>query len=656
MPYILGLDTGGTYTDGVLVDVHSERVMAKAKALTTRHDLRIGIEACIDALDIEDCSEIKMVALSTTLATNAVVENRGGKTGLILIGQKRRDEIPTEYVEIIDGKMDIKGNIILPVSEEQAKSAVLRLKNKVDAIAISAYASVRNPQEELKVKQIVEKNTVLPVFCAHELSGSLGYVERTTTAVLNASLIGIIREFITATKESLRSRNINTEIMIVKSDGSLMREEVALKRPIDTILSGPAASAIGARKLTGLDNALVLDMGGTTVDVADISNGQIITGDECATVAGWRTKVHAVEISTHGIGGDSLISIDTDGNLKVGPQKAEPISRISYYYDNIYSEINEIMNDTSLSRIEKEFMSRCYCLINGNHIYNGDEIHDMVVELLKDKPHSMAFLMRKTGCDIESLMEKMLQDKEINVVDITPTDLLHILGRYEQWNREAAVVRSRIIAAAMDIKQDEFVSKAEQAVYKRIYISCIQAIADFEQENTDMYNDRAARYLIDKLFDGSSSEFLHAGCKLNKPLIAVGAPVRAWMPYICDKMNAEMILPEGAEVANAIGSAFGEVNEFAEALIRKEKGKRKYDLHLPAEKKSFSTRKAALEEAERALHELVMQKSRLSGCSEPEVSVESRDLYMKSLGERGKRYIETRVKAHAKGRPDCWKG
>lgn len=652
MPYILGLDTGGTYTDGVLIDVKTEEVASRAKALTTKHDLRIGVEKCIDALEITDCSEIRMVALSTTLATNAVVENRCGKTGLILIGRKKYEVLPTEYVEVLDGEMDIKGNIIVPVSETQAAEAVSRLKEKVDAIAVSAYASVRNPQEELKVKKIVEENTDLPVFCAHELTGSLGYEERTTTAVLNAGLIGIIKEFIAATRTSLEGRGISAEIMIVKSDGSLMREEVALQRPIDTILSGPAASAIGAKHLTGMQDALVLDMGGTTIDIADISEGKIKTGDECAKVAGWRTKVHAVEISTHGIGGDSHITIKDE--ISVGPQKAEPVCRVSYQHDNISTEIAGILKDASLSWSEKEILSRCYCLINGNHIYNGDVIHDEVMDLLKDKPHSMAFLRQQTNNDLNVVIEKMLRDKEINVVDITPTDILHAMGRYNEWDTEAAVMRCEIIAAANDMKPNEFFNRAEQAVYKRIYTSCIQAIADFEQENIDISSDRAAKYLINKLFDKESNEFLGAGCKLNKPLIAVGAPVKAWIPLICRKMNADIILPEDADVANAIGSAFGEINEFAEGLVRKEKGRRKYNLHLPTEKKSFNSRKAAVEEAKCALQEIVREKACNAGCSTAEIIVETKDLYMNPFGEKRKKYIETRIKAYAKGRPDIW--
>lgn len=659
MSYVLGLDTGGTYTDGALIDVRTERIVAKAKVFTTKHDLKTGIGKCIDSLNICDPNEIKMVSLSTTLATNAVVEERWGKTGLIIVGKNYPETIPTEYIENIDGKTDIKGNVIIPVSEKQVREAVDRLKLKVNAIAISAYASVRNPKEELRIKKIAEERTSLPVFCAHELTGTLGFAERTNTAVLNAGLTGIVKDFIESTKISLKNKNIKAELMIVKSDGSLMREKMALRRPIDTILSGPAASAIGARHLTGTQDALILDMGGTTIDIADISEGEIRTGDDCAKVAGWRTRVHAVEVSTHGIGGDSLI---TAGNEKphrihVGPQKAEPISRTAYIYDNIIHELKDIQKYTGVSPNKKEILGRCYCLVSEDNLYNGEKIHDQIIDSLREAPHSMQFLVQKAGNDINDTaktIESMIRNRQINIVDITPTDILHVLGEYVEWSKAAAEIRSKIVAEAVNMSFDCFVRHAEEAIYKRIYMACVQAAADFEGGGVDIERDDVAIYLIDKMFSSSLKEFLTASCRLGKQLIAVGAPVRAWIPFISNKMDTKVLLPQHGEVANAIGSAFGEVNEFAEALIRKENGKRRYNLYLPSEKKAFYSRKSAVEEAERILTQLAKEKAELAGCSKTKTALDVKDIYVNPFGEKKKKFTETHIRVSAKGRPDVW--
>lgn len=655
MSYILGLDTGGTYTDGVLIDVETERVVAKSKAFTTKCDLKIGLGKCIDGLEICNPSEVKMVSLSTTLATNAVVEGMWGSAGLIVCDETFNENVPTKYVEMIFGKTDIKGNVIIPASEEHICRAVDRLKTRVEAIAVSSYASVRNPQEELKIKKIVEERCSLPVFCAHELTGSLGFAERTNTAVLNAGLIGIVRDFIEATKISLKSKGIDAEIMIVKSDGSLMREKLALKRPIETILSGPAASAIGALKLTGERNAIILDMGGTTIDIAEITDGTIKTGDGCASIAGWQTRVNALEVSTHGIGGDSHIVASDGMKMRVGPQKAEPISRVSFLYDNIICEIRDIQKSAALSQGEKEWFSRCYCLTGKKVRCNGDITRNIIIDCLTDRPHSMGYLVEKAGKDISVTLEEMVKSSEINIVDITPTDLLHITGKYSEWDPSAARIRAEIVASAAEMSLDDFVSNSDEAVYRRIYMACMQAVSDFEEKNISLKGDAAAEYLIDKMFSNAGNDFLRASCRLKKKVIAVGAPVKTWLPCIAEKLNTGIVIPEDADVANAVGSAFGEINESVEALIRKENDKRIYNLYLPDERQVFYSKKAAVEEAEIRLITLAKEKALLAGCSSPEICVGKDDRYINPFGEKRKKYTETYIKVSAKGRPDVWR-
>ena len=654
MSYILGLDTGGTYTDGVLIDTETEHVKAKSKALTTKYDLNIGIGKCIDDLKIHNPDGVKMVSLSTTLATNAVVEGTWGKAGLIICGGNLKDSVPTKYIERIAGKTDIKGNVIIPASEEHICRAVDRLKTRVEAIAVSSYASVRNPQEELKIKKIAEERCGLPVFCAHELTGSLGFAERTNTAVLNAGLIGIVRDFIEATKISLKSKGIDAEIMIVKSDGSLMREKMALKRPIETILSGPAASAIGALKLTGERNAIILDMGGTTIDIAEITDGTIKTGDGCASIAGWQTRVNALEVSTYGIGGDSHIVASDGIKMRVGPQKAEPISRVSSIYDNIICEIRDIQNDPDLSKSEKERLSRCYCLTEKDGCHNGDIVRNMIINCLTDRPHSMGYLVGKAGDNISEILKEMIKSSEINIVDITPTDLLHITGKYSEWDPSAARIRAEIVASAAEMSIDDFVSNSEEAVYRRIYTACMQAVSDFEEKNISLKGDAAAEYLIDKMFSNTGNDFLRASCRLKKQVIAVGAPVKTWLPCIAEKLNTGIVIPEDADVANAVGSAFGEINEAVEALIRKENDKRIYNLYLPDERQVFYSKKAAVEEAEIRLITLAKEKALLAGCSSPEIRVEKDDRYINPFGEKRRKYTETHIKVSANGRPDMW--
>ena len=139
MAYILGIDTGGTYTDAVIIENTTKEIISKAKARTTKYDLKIGIETVIDKLNISDRGLIKMVCLSTTLATNAVVEKRGYKTALISIGKAPAVNTPAQYAYTVSGKISIKGCETEPLVEAEIRKTAAELKSKVDAVAVSGY-------------------------------------------------------------------------------------------------------------------------------------------------------------------------------------------------------------------------------------------------------------------------------------------------------------------------------------------------------------------------------------------------------------------------------------------------------------------------------------------------------------------------------------
>ncbi|UWP61015.1 hydantoinase/oxoprolinase family protein [Ruminococcus gauvreauii] len=324
---ILGVDTGGTYTDGVIMDRDTGTVVHTAKALTTQYDLTVGIRNCMDALGFESWQQIDMVSLSTTLATNAIVEGKGSRVGLLLLGGRPDGEVPADISAELPARVDIRGGISRPLDESELDDKLAGLRHTCDAVAISGYASIRNPEHERQAARRVAEVLDLPVVCAHELSGSLGFYERTVTAVLNARLIPIIRNLITTVYDVMRERGIRAPVMIVRGDGSLMRADYAVERPVETVLSGPAASVIGARFLSGCQDCLVVDMGGTTTDIACLQNGQCKVSEEGTCLAGWRTRVKALEICTFGLGGDSEIRRRPNGTIQIGPRRVVPLCR-----------------------------------------------------------------------------------------------------------------------------------------------------------------------------------------------------------------------------------------------------------------------------------------------------------------------------------------
>ena len=338
MGFILGMDTGGTFTDAVLLDQDKKTILKKAKALTTKNNLCIGIRECIEALSFKPLSDIGLVCLSTTLATNSIVEGKGCRVGLIISGKAPYGILPEAVVVNVGGALDITGRLQAELDEDAVKEAIGELQGKVDAIAVSGYACIRNPEHELTIRRIAREAVDVPVACAHELTCELGYYERTVTVVLNARLIPLIKRLIEDTKICLDEKGIKAPIMVVRGDGSYMESTYAMKRPVETILSGPAASVKGAMFLSRMKDGTILDLGGTTSDLAMLKNGKVNISQEGARVGGWRTCVQAVDVFTRGLGGDSRISITQDNGIVFGPEKIIPVS---------YASANGLSRDTS---------------------------------------------------------------------------------------------------------------------------------------------------------------------------------------------------------------------------------------------------------------------------------------------------------------------
>lgn len=331
MAYVIGIDTGGTYTDAVLLDTHEKgarSVKRKSKAFTTHHDLALGIRDSVERLDIAEFEkgQIEKVVLSTTLATNSIVEGDLHNVGLILIGDKPNGELATKYIKTVSGRINIKGRVLRDINREETEKAIDELILNVDSIAVSGLASVRNPVLEQKVKTIIQNAYDIPVMCGHEYVSELGFLERTNTVVINAGLLPIIGRFIKAIKTVLEELDIKAPVFVVKGDGSIAKIDAIQKKPIDTVLSGPAASMIGAINLTGISDAVVADMGGTTTDTGIVRHKRVELSADGATIGSWKIRIKSAKLYTFGLGGDSLIAV-RNGAVEVGPKRVRPACR-----------------------------------------------------------------------------------------------------------------------------------------------------------------------------------------------------------------------------------------------------------------------------------------------------------------------------------------
>jgi N-methylhydantoinase A/oxoprolinase/acetone carboxylase beta subunit len=257
MGVFLGVDTGGTYTDAVILDPAADRVIGTAKALTSRQDLAVGIGQAVDAALARSgvaAGDVAMVALSTTLATNALVEGQGGRVALVFIGFDAGDEARAGLAEAMGGDPVIRlagghshaGTEAAPLDIDALSRAVAEVAPGVVGFAVAARFATRNPAHELAARAAIRAATGRPVTCSHELSASLNGPKRALTAVLNARLIGMIDRLVSRLRTPPGGADRHhAPLMVVRGDGALISAAMVRERPIETILSGPAASIVG---------------------------------------------------------------------------------------------------------------------------------------------------------------------------------------------------------------------------------------------------------------------------------------------------------------------------------------------------------------------------------------------------------------------------
>ncbi|MEH6360161.1 MAG: hydantoinase/oxoprolinase family protein, partial [Amylibacter sp.] len=370
MALLLGVDTGGTYTDAVLI-ADDDCVVASAKALTTRHDLAVGVGSAIDAVLAESgasTADIAMVSLSTTLATNALVEGQGGRVGLVFIGFSKRDlarqgleeALKGDPVIILAGGHDHTGGEAGVLDEVSLRAELAVHGKTVSGFAVASQFATRNPAHELRVRDIIRDMTGKPVSCSHDLSAKLNGPKRAMTALLNARLIGMIDHLISAVEGLLVAKSIDAPFMVVRGDGALISADQARVSPIETILSGPAASIVGARWLTEERDAIVSDIGGTTTDVAVLRDGRPIIDPLGARVGEFRTMVEAVAMRTTGLGGDSQVHITTSGlaaAVTLGPRRVMPVSLLAMdWADVVHGALDAQLASSTIGEFDGRFV------------------------------------------------------------------------------------------------------------------------------------------------------------------------------------------------------------------------------------------------------------------------------------------------------------
>ncbi len=664
MTYQLGIDTGGTYTDAVIVDT-AKQIIAKFKSLTTPFDLTEGIEQALAGLVGINLQDIGLVALSTTLSTNSVVEGRGSPIGVILAGytpQQIKKSGLTEILEdkmisIIDGGHGATGEELVPLDETKLENLILGYQNKVSAFAVSSIFSIRNPDHERKIREKIYCISGKPVACGHELSSSLGAPRRALTTAMNARMLLYIQELIDSVENILIKKSIRAPLMIVKGDGSLINAQIARKFPVSTVLSGPAASVIGACALSGQKDAIVVDMGGTTTDICVVSNGRPDLCHDGAKIGDWYPMVEAIRVISIGLGGDSELRFKA--GLDISERRIVPISLLAYQYPQVREKLYAQYREGSTPRNNKFALQ---LQMNRVLIDNLDPVEKDVWESLAEGPIELDHLAIADRIRLRALAR--LERLGLVVYSgFTPSDATHVLGMSQHWDREAATIGAKIWARQMrhlygfgNWADDDAESPCQQifdTVIHKISQKLIEAglhqLEKLSEVQTAKLTNILADILLNPQFQESEKPLFELSFSQNHSVIAVGGPAKDYFPAVSRQLGVSLQLPEHGEVANAVGAALGAVVQTAKINVTQPEFGIFY-LFYKGQPMRFSNLQEAVSIAEKMAREEAENLAIAAGAAGIETSVEHDANHIRHDID-GELFVSTMITATATGYP-----
>ncbi|GHF38276.1 hydantoinase/oxoprolinase N-terminal domain-containing protein [Seohaeicola zhoushanensis] len=663
MAILLGVDTGGTYTDAVLLRDETE-VIASAKALTTRHDLAIGVGGAVRAV-LEQSGvlpgEIALASLSTTLATNALVEGQGGRVALVYVGFAEGDLEAHGLTEVLRGDP----SLVLAGGHNHAGAEAVALDldaldafleaqaGKVSAFAVAALFATRNPAHELAVAERIRARTAAPVTCSHQLSARLNGPKRALTAVLNARLVGMIDRLIGRAQDTLVDLGIGAPMMVVRGDGAMMSAEQARMRPIETILSGPAASLVGARWLTGAETAMVSDIGGTTTDVAMLKDGRPAIDPAGAQVGGMRTMVEAVAMRTTGLGGDSQIQVNAEGlagGIRLGPRRVVPVSLIAMEAPDV---VHRALDAQLRAPVVGEHDTRFLRAVPGVARDGLGAREIALLERIGEGVHPLGEVLKNRM--EQGALGRLVDRGIVQMAGPTPSDASHVLGRLDDWDSEAARKAMEQLARRRTGSGNRLAADAEsmaRIVIDQLTEQTVQALLETafaeEAEPFETAPELLAKAELIRRGLAGHRGIVALDAGLNVDVIGLGASAASYYPAVGERLRCRMVLPQHAGVANAIGAVVGRVTMRRSGTVTSPTEGR-YRVYLAAGPQDLNSAEAALALLEAELRAEAEAEALAAGAEGLQV-VAHRDV-KSARTEAREVFIEATVTVEASGRP-----
>ena len=662
----LGIDTGGTYTDAALVS-DTQELAASAKSLTTHSDLSVGICEVINALPQDKLSRVGLVSLSTTLATNAVVEGRGTPVCLLLAGYKTHQiersrldlAVRGGHCVLLSGSHDAGGREAQPLDTKEAVASIEKYRDHVSAFGISGLFSVRNPAHEIALRDLVQTLSGKPVTCGYELATSLDAPRRAVTVAFNASLVPFIHQLIRAIQRILVEHGIHAPLMVVKGDGSLVAAEVALQKPVETVLSGPAASVVGASFLSGARSAIVADMGGTTTDIAIVTRGQPAISTDATLIGDWRPMIEAIRVFSVGLGGDSEVRFSGGEGLGIGPRRVIPMSLLAVSYPEVLDTLKRQRHGVATPRSNRFALQ---LFTDDSQLSELSSLQRTTWEQLSVAPLELDTLTA-TAPDKARAVAALVRNGMAIYSGFTPSDAAHVMGIADHWSTEAAQLATVIWARQMrhvygwgNFDPEDTVTASRRVHKKVISIICRTILraclaTDSSHQNRAQL-EKVSRLFADWITGGGQIDdgLLSINFNPEQSLVAVGAPACLYYPDASRLLGINLLLPEHSEVANAIGAVVGSVVQ-REHITITQPAQGVFRAHTRDAPRDFTDLKSACSWAETIALERARDRAARSGAVAINTTVTRDTNAVESDDQHNEVFFEARVTATASGRP-----
>jgi N-methylhydantoinase A/oxoprolinase/acetone carboxylase beta subunit len=436
--------------------------------------------------------------------------------------------------------------------------------------------------------------------------------------------------------------------MVVKGDGSLMDARMALERPVETILSGPAASVIGALHLCGEKDGLVVDMGGTTTDVAVVECGVPLLNHTGARVGDWQTMVEALDIHTTGLGGDSEVRPGDDGGLVLGPRRVVPLSLLAAGWPSMLPLLESQLAGESDPDDARFFMRERPL----GHYENGlSSTQREIWRSLGDGPMSLLEMLREVTAPnyFKHCLQGLVEQGLVVPAAFTPTDAAHVLGLYSAGSVQASEIGARLWARRSGMGPEEFC----RGVLNRVTLQAGHIVLDTALASEGHANkagsDEIARLLVDRAL-GVGEGSVEVALRLKRPIVGVGAPADTYLSPLAERLGTTLRVPENAGVANAVGAAVGGVVQSVRILVRRPAGPdNPYRVYSPEGVRDYLCLEDAVDKAGKTARRFARELAREAGAASVRVRMTRRDETVSAGGDL--MHLGTEIIATAMGRP-----